>query len=73
MRTEKLVAVQELTERLSPTLSDSLEYTIHTQPTIAIIVPTRNEMGNIEPLLSRIQQATQGIEIEVVFVDDSKD
>jgi len=40
---------------------------------VSIILPTRNEAGNIEPLLTRIDQATKGIEAEVVFVDDSTD
>jgi dolichol-phosphate mannosyltransferase len=40
---------------------------------ISIIVPTKNESGNIEPLLFRIAQATKGIPTEVVFVDDSSD
>ena len=41
--------------------------------TLSIIVPTKNESGNIEPLLTRIEQATQGIPTEVIFVDDSTD
>src|SRR5215510_2303658 len=41
--------------------------------TISVIVPTRNEAGNIEPLLSRIDEATRGVPVEVVFVDDSTD
>jgi len=40
---------------------------------VSVVVPTRNEAGNIEPLLSRIDQATKGIATEVVFVDDSTD
>jgi dolichol-phosphate mannosyltransferase len=60
-------------ERVEPMLSDSLTARNQTQLTIAVIVPTRNEMGNIEPLLTRINQATRGIGTEVVFVDDSTD
>jgi dolichol-phosphate mannosyltransferase len=40
---------------------------------ISMIIPTRNEAGNIEPLLMRIHQAVKGIATEVVFVDDSTD
>jgi len=40
---------------------------------ISVIIPTRNEAGNIKPLLSRIEQATRGIKTEVIFVDDSAD
>jgi dolichol-phosphate mannosyltransferase len=40
---------------------------------LSIIVPTRNEAGNIEKLLSGIQQALLGKKVEVIFVDDSSD
>ncbi len=43
------------------------------EPMLSIIVPTRNEAGNIRPLLARIERATQGIPTQVVFVDDSTD
>lgn len=41
--------------------------------TLSIVVPTRNEGGNIEPLLTRIAAALTGINFEVIFVDDSTD
>lgn len=40
---------------------------------LTIVVPTRNEAGNVDALLDRILQATSGIAAEVVFVDDSTD
>jgi dolichol-phosphate mannosyltransferase len=40
---------------------------------LSIIVPTRNEVGNINPLLNKISQALNGLHIEVLFVDDSTD
>ncbi len=40
---------------------------------LSIIVPTRNEAGNIEKLLAGIQQAMMGKKVEVIFVDDSSD
>src|SRR5215213_599624 len=40
---------------------------------ISLVIPTRNESGNIEPLLMRVHQAVKGIATEVVFVDDSTD
>lgn len=40
---------------------------------LTLVIPTRNEAGNIEPLLMRIHQALKGIPTEVVFVDDSTD
>jgi len=43
------------------------------RPVLSLAIPTRNEAGNIEPLLKRIQEATTGIAVEVIFVDDSSD
>ena len=40
---------------------------------ISLVIPTRNEAGNIQPLLSRISKAVRGIPTEVIFVDDSTD
>src|SRR5512138_729319 len=40
---------------------------------ISLVIPTRNEAGNIEPLLMKVQQALKGLATEVVFVDDSTD
>jgi cellulose synthase/poly-beta-1,6-N-acetylglucosamine synthase-like glycosyltransferase len=37
---------------------------------LAIIVPTLNEAGNIRPLLERLEAALCGIAYEVIFVDD---
>ena len=42
-------------------------------PTLSIVVPTRNEANNVAPLLTAIQEALPGQEIEVIFVDDSDD
>ncbi len=44
-----------------------------TQELITIIVPTRNEAGNIGPLLRRLSEAIQDLPAEVLFVDDSLD
>jgi dolichol-phosphate mannosyltransferase len=40
---------------------------------LSIILPTRNECANVEPLLQRLEQALRGISAEVIFVDDSTD
>ncbi len=45
---------------------------------LSVIVPTRNEAGNIDVLLTRIENAfsggsTSGPQLEVIFVDDSTD
>ena len=42
-------------------------------PDLSIIVPTRNEAGNVEKLLLGIQKAMSGKPVEVIFVDDSAD
>ena len=46
---------------------------LETMYEITLVIPTRNEAGNIEPLLMRIHQALKGIASEVIFVDDSTD
>jgi dolichol-phosphate mannosyltransferase len=40
---------------------------------LSIILPTRNECANVEPLLLRLEQALKGVASEVIFVDDSTD
>jgi dolichol-phosphate mannosyltransferase len=40
---------------------------------LSIVVPTRNEVENIGPLLAGIERATRGLPTEVIFVDDSSD
>ena len=42
-------------------------------PSIALIVPTFNERGNIAPLIEQIIQAFGGTPIRIVFADDSTD
>jgi dolichol-phosphate mannosyltransferase len=41
--------------------------------TLTVVVPTRNESGNIRPLLSRLGPALLPLRAEIVFVDDSTD
>lgn len=40
---------------------------------LSVILPTRNESGNIEPLIERLERALTGIAVEIIFVDDSTD
>jgi dolichol-phosphate mannosyltransferase len=40
---------------------------------ISVIVPTRNEAGNVNALLTALQNAFDATPIEVIFVDDSTD
>lgn len=43
------------------------------RPVVSVVVPTRDERGNVEPLLDRLEQALPGHPIEILFVDDSED
>lgn len=43
------------------------------QELITIIVPTRNEADNIEPLLDKLSDHVMALAVEVLFVDDSRD
>ncbi len=40
---------------------------------VTVIVPTRNESGNIAPLIARLEEALRDIDAEILFVDDSSD
>jgi dolichol-phosphate mannosyltransferase len=40
---------------------------------VTVIVPTRNEAGNVAPLLGRLGAALEGSPAQVLFVDDSDD
>lgn len=39
-------------------------------PRLTIVVPVKNEAGNIAPLVAEIEQACAGLPFEVVYVDD---
>jgi dolichol-phosphate mannosyltransferase len=39
-------------------------------PEISVVVPVRNEAGNIAPLVAEISAALQGRSFEIVYVDD---
>lgn len=40
---------------------------------LSVVVPTYNEKGNVENLVRQVDDALQGIDHEIVFVDDSTD
>ena len=40
------------------------------QPAVSVVVPVRNEAGNIAPLVGEIAEALKGEDFEVVYVDD---
>ena len=45
-----------------------------TYPRVSIVIPTLNEAENIQQLISRVLQSTNGLEVEIIVVDDnSKD
>jgi dolichol-phosphate mannosyltransferase len=46
---------------------------MHAFQAVSIIVPTRNEMENIQQLVQRIEAALPNTQLEIVFVDDSDD
>lgn len=49
------------------------ETVIKTPPIVSLIIPTRNESGNVHKLLERIQNCVREFTTEVIFVDDSTD
>jgi glycosyltransferase involved in cell wall biosynthesis len=51
----------------------TLDRSIPAGDSLTILVPTRNEAGNVEVLLPRISAAVAGISTEIVFIDDSDD
>lgn len=42
-------------------------------PEVSLVIPTRNESGNVRALLERVRSALAGRSVEVLFVDDSDD
>ncbi len=43
------------------------------EPVLSVIIPTRNEENNVEPLLDRLAGAFEAGRAEIIFVDDSDD
>ncbi len=43
------------------------------QPTVSVIIPTRNERDNVASLMERLEGALQHSSAELIFVDDSDD
>ncbi len=56
------VSPSNLTETQSRLFGQPLE--------LAVVVPTFKERANVEPLLALLEAALQGVEYEVIFVDD---
>ena len=71
MLTEKIVSIKD-------TLVSPEIYTPEIRPNqnalaVSVIVPTRNEAGNVEMLLTYLKNAFGDTSLEVIFVDDSTD
>ena len=43
------------------------------KPLVSLIVPTKNESGNVPELVRRVAEATAEFPVELIFVDDSSD
>ena len=43
------------------------------RPLLSIVVPTRNEAGNVGRLIARLEDALPTVAVEIIFVDDSDD
>lgn len=37
---------------------------------LSIVIPTRNERGNVEPIVAELRRALEGVRWEAIFVDD---
>src|SRR5690242_8787203 len=40
---------------------------------LSVVVPTRNEAGNVDELIGRLANALSHVDAELIFVDDSDD
>jgi dolichol-phosphate mannosyltransferase len=40
---------------------------------LSVLIPTRNEAGNVDALIDRLAEALEGLPAEAIFVDDSDD
>lgn len=74
--TEKLAAVGRgviLQARQRTNRQDDFQTVFADSYDLSVVVPTRNELDNIWPLLESLQRALRGLRVEVIFVDDSDD
>ena len=44
-----------------------------TAPLLSIVVPTKNEVGNVADLIARLEAVVPTVAMEIIFVDDSTD
>lgn len=57
----------------APTFDYLPTHGVVTSPTVTVIVPTRNEAGNVAALVERLDAALHSVDAEILFVDDSTD
>src|SRR6476661_5244349 len=74
-RTSPLPSAEPIGEILGsgPSAMPPGEARTYAQPELSIVIPTRNEAGNILPLVQRLEAAVTDRPMEIIFVDDSDD
>src|SRR5919199_4121818 len=60
-------------DRAAGLLLDEAVRTVDATPLVTVMVPTRNEAGNVAPLVARVAAALDAVAAEILFVDDSDD
>lgn len=58
---------------ISPTRLREPTEVVGAPPAVTVVVPTRNEEGNVGPLADRVLAAFAGQDAEILYVDDSDD
>ena len=57
----------------APEIADEPSLPEGPQPRLSLVIPTRNEVDNIAPLVRRLDAICPGVPMEFIFVDDSSD
>ena len=57
----------------STELSPSRTLLSHARPLLSIVVPTKNEAGNVADLIARLEAVVPTVAMEIIFVDASTD
>ena len=69
-----MAATVEAARATAPRVTSRTRRPGRTQPVrISVVIPTRNEAGNVEELERQLDSALGGVDYEVVVVDDSND
>src|SRR5881296_3182127 len=69
-----MAATVEAARATAPRVTSRTRRPGRTQPVrISVVIPTRNEAGNVEELERQLDSALVGVDYEVVVVDDSND